>query len=473
MKKILFFLITIISLVFIPHLNAQAQTYSFYEAEYIDGIYMNKYDPSSQTTYYQKARFFRQNGTNNHAYCIEPFSYFYDYGTYNSTFDISNLSATQKRNISALAHFGYGYQNHYDAKWYAITQLLIWKEADPNGDYYFTDGLNGQRITPYNNEINEIYNLINNYYQTPSIANNEYSVVLNGALQITDSNDVIKYYKANNPNVTIKENRIILSNFTEGLNEFSFTRNDSFYNKPIIFYQSANSQNLVETGDIENITIKVTVKAKKTSITINKIDANTNSITPSGEANLNGAIFALYNEYMSKIKELTIKDNKAYLENLNYGTYYLQEIKPGNGYTLNPELIKFTISETNPHQNVTIKNIPIKAKVKIYKVYGTDDNFKNEKNISFNIFNSKNELVKTIITDENGYAEIELPFGSYTLEQLTTTEGYEKIEPIKFEIKDNTTLTYKLKNYLIDVPNTATSTNIFQNILLFLINLLC
>ncbi len=473
MKKTLFFLMTILSFFFVQNLSVKAETYSFYEAEYIDNIYMNKYDPTTQTTYYQKARFFRQSGTNMHAYCIEPFSYFYASGTYNSTFDINNLSPTQKRNIAAIAHFGYGYLNHSDTKWYAITQLLIWKEANPNGDYYFTAGLNGERINPYNNEIQEIYNLINAYYQLPSFANKTFSIVGNSSIQLTDTNNTINYYHTSNSNASINNNRLILSFFKEGLNEFNFTRNDSFYNKPIIFYQSATSQNLVETGDLENISFKVYVKSQTTSITISKIDKDTQSIKPSGEANLDGAVFALYNEFMEKIKELTIKNNQAYLKNLEYGTYYLKEIKAGKGYTLNDNIIKFTISENNPHQTFTVENAPIKGKLKIHKVYGHNDNFSNEANISFNIFDSKHQLVKTIITDDNGYAEIQLPIGTYSIEQLTTTEGYEKIEPFTFTIKDETTLTYELKNYLINVPNTHTESNILILLISFLTNLLC
>ena len=59
-------------------LPVKAETATFYEAEYIDGIYMSKYNFTTKTTYYQKARFFRKNGTNEFAYCIEPFSFFTD-----------------------------------------------------------------------------------------------------------------------------------------------------------------------------------------------------------------------------------------------------------------------------------------------------------------------------------------------------------------------------------------------------------
>ena len=35
----------------------------------------------------------------------------------------------KKTKISMIAHFGYGYKNHTDVKWYAITQFMIWQAA--------------------------------------------------------------------------------------------------------------------------------------------------------------------------------------------------------------------------------------------------------------------------------------------------------------------------------------------------------
>ena len=65
-------------------------------------------------------------------------------------------------------------------------------------------------------------------------------------------------------------------------------------------------------------------------------------------------------------------------------------------------------------------------------------------------------LIKTIITNEKGIAEITLPYGKYKLTQLTTTEGYQKITPIQFEIVNDSEIFYELKDYKIPVPNTST-----------------
>ena len=80
-------------------INVNAETANFYEAEYIDNIYMSKYQYSNNTIYYQKARFFRKSDTGEAAYCIEPFNFFNEYSTYESTMDPYNLSEEQKITI--------------------------------------------------------------------------------------------------------------------------------------------------------------------------------------------------------------------------------------------------------------------------------------------------------------------------------------------------------------------------------------
>ena len=61
-KQYIFLLIELIafSLSILGIINVSAESANFYEAEYIDNIYMVKYQPSTKTKYYQKARFFRR-----------------------------------------------------------------------------------------------------------------------------------------------------------------------------------------------------------------------------------------------------------------------------------------------------------------------------------------------------------------------------------------------------------------------------
>ena len=217
----------------------------------------------------------------------------------------------------------------------------------------------------------------------------------------------------------------------------------------------------------------VYVKVKSTKVTLNKIDKDTKTTTPSGEATLEGAVFELYDSNMKKLQEISLKNNKATLDNLNFGTYYLKEIKAGKGYTLNKDLIKFSLTENNTSINLELKNEVIKTKLQIYKEYGDENGFNPEADIEFNIYNSKKVLIKTIKTNELGYAELELPYGSYYAEQVNTTDGYEKVQPFSFEVKDSSPIIYKLKNYKIKVPDTKIEFSLFTTIISLLKQLLC
>ncbi len=465
MKKIIFFLITIISITLFKSTNVYASTVNFYEGEYINGIYMNKRAAGSNTIYYQKARFFREVGTNNIAYCIEPFNFFQEETTYESTFNPNNLTAYQKERISMIAHFGYGYGNHQDEKWYAITQFMIWQAADPTGNFYFTDTLNGNRVEKFTSEMNEINNLINNYQTTPSIVNKEYNLVEGENLNIVDDNSVLNNYQSSNENFSIYNNTLIANNLTEGTYEINLIRRSTIHNRPIIFYQATNSQNLVETGDIDDKNYTLKVNVTKTKLEITKIDNKTQTTTPSGDAELKGAVYELYDSNINKLEEIKIDEYcKGVIENLPFGKYYLKEIKAGIGYNIDDKIYEFTIDKENNVINLVLENKVIEAKIEINKSY-ENSTLENEANITFNIYNKNDELITAITTDEFGHAETYLPYGTYTIKQQNTTKGYYKVEDFKINIDNEETQIYNLTDYKIKVPNTKTQANILLTII--------
>lgn len=465
MKKILLFLIPILLL--LP-LTVKANTNSFYEAEYINDIYMNKV--KDNTIYYQKARFFRQKNTNNPVYCIEPFATFNENSIYEPTSYIKNLNPIQKDRISLLSYYGYNYQNHTDEKWYAITQFLIWKEADPTANYYFTDSLNGNKISIFENEINELYNLINNHNTTPSFQNSTFYMPYNNSIAINDRNNVLKNFTVKNQDAIISNNTISFSNLDVGTHKIVLEKKQ-FHNQQQTFYQSNTSQDLVTIGNIKPITTTINIIVQKTNVELKKIDKDTNSTTPSGDASLQGTTFELYNSINQKIKDIVIDKDIINIENLNYGDYYIKEKNPGTGYKLNNNIYNFKITSTEPIVKLEIENDVIKKKIIIKKLYGTENNFKPEKNISFNIYHNNNFLT-TIKTNESGEASIILPYGNYTIKQLTTTEGYQKVEPIQITVDNEDEQTIILKNYKINVPNTSTKNSNYNIIKLFL-KLIC
>lgn len=472
MKKVLFFLISLSLITILNSKEVNASTVNFYEGEYISGIYMNKAPLRGDITiYFQQARFFRQRGTNEFAYCIQPFESFDDKEFYEPTITPSSLTSYQRTRVSLIAHFGYGYKNHTDSKWYAITQLMIWKASDPEGDYYFTDTLLGNRIERFTDEIKEIENLVNNYLTNISFNNNEYNIVEDQELIITDSNNVLSNYTTDNNIATIQNNKLIINNLKEGNYKINLIKSENYYNKPIIFFQTNKSQDLVEVGNIFNIEASLKINVIKTSLTINKVDSITKTTTPSGQAELTGAVYELYDKSNNLIKTIEMDELTKIINNLVFGKYYLKEIKAGLGYKIDPNVYEIIISKDNNNIDLILENEVITKKVEINKVYKDNNNLTNEENAIFDIYDKDNNFIDTIITDSNGHAEITLPYGIYIIKQVSGMKGYQLVDDINISIEDEEILTYNLTNYKIKVPDTGISKDesIFKLILQLLL----
>ena len=75
-----------------------------------------------------------------------------------------------------------------------------------------------------------------------------------------------------------------------------------------------------------------------------------------------------------------------------------------------------------------------------------------EVGIKFGIYNNKNELVEEVTTDSQGVFRFTLPYGTYTIKQLTTTKGHEKIDDFTVEAK---TTGEVVKKVISNAPITA------------------
>lgn len=454
MKKIIIFLISLTIMLLLPNKNVYAKTHSFYQGEYIPNIFIHKIT-QSKLDYYSQARFIRKTNTNEIAYCVEPSIYFEDGQSYEDTKYLSKFTPIQILDMTLISHFGYGYPGHTDPKWYPITQTLIWKIADPSMKYHMTVGKDPNTNHLFTKEMEEIRTLVNNYKKTTSLNNKTYTIVAGQSLTLVDENNVLINYTSKD-NIEIKDNKLIINNPQPGTNIITLEKEHKLYNRHPLFYTSKGSQNVMDVGDPLTIKENFKVKVLNTEVEILKVDSETKENFPQGEASLIGSIFGLFKKDNTLIQEITLDDITAKIKNLPFGSYYIKELKPGIGYELNPNKYPLEINETTTNIQITIPNKVIKGKLIIKKEFGSDNNFKPEQNISFNIYH-QDKLIKTITTNELGIAEIELPYGKYKIIQLTTSEGYEKIEPIEFEINSPKELTYKLKDYKIDVPNTKSS----------------
>lgn len=470
MKLIIIFLTSLIALLPQP---TYAKVTNFYEDKYIDNVWMNKVTPNRKTIYYQKARMFRQRKTGNIAYCLEPFTMFNENSSYENIVS-TKLTEEQKNRIKYLVYLGYKNKGKEDEIWYAITQLLIWETVEPNGLYYFTDSLNGNKTNKYQDLINELNNAINNYQNSIKTELN-YTITIGEKIEIPLDNDYNITYKSDDKYTTITNNTITIENLPVGEHKIVVAQKFNNHKENIVFFTSVDSQDLVTIGNLDEETLTINVKVTDTEVKLDKIDFDTNSKIASGTAKLEGATYKIYNENMFEIAEIIFDaELTTTLKSLPIGKYYIKEVIAGTGYTLDTNIYEFELSKEQPKITITLKNKVIKGKLKIHKVYIDEDLIKDEENITFNIYDNKNNLYKSLTTDQFGNLEIELSYGTYKVVQQNTTDGYEIVEPFIIIINSNTPLTYDLKDYKIKVPNTYAKSkdNIINQIILKIIKII-
>lgn len=463
MKKIIF-LITILLSTIIP-LKTHAKSEAFYASNYIPNVYFHKIKGNTQL--YAQAQYIRKTSTNEPVYCIEPIVLF-ENGTYNTTTTPLSLTKEQIMDISLYSHFGYGYKNQTEDKWYAATQVLIWRTIDPTMEFIITENKSPYATKIYQAEINTIKKHATNYKKNLSFTNQKYTIIEGEELLLKDTNKVLEFYNYNNEHITKEENTIKINNLPVGIHTITFTKEHNLYNKHTVFYTNPSNQDLIEIGDPTKTQESIEINVVNTNLEIIKEDYET--VFPQGNTTFKGTELIIRTKTHDIVKKIILEDSNLTIKNLPFGEYYIQETKSTTGYELNNQKYYFTFDENNLNKQIKITNKAIKSKLTINKTYGTENTFLPEPNISFNIF-LNDELIKTIMTNEKGIAEIELPYGKYKIYQLTTTEGYEKIKPIEIEINSKEPINLHLKDYKINVPNTKT--NIFKQIINKIIEYLC
>ncbi len=466
------FLLTIFG---ITEVHAEKYTgQAIWPSEYISNIYIKKVKPDGYTKY-QQARFIRRSEDNKFVYCLQPYT---DIDNNLPYYDVIRddyarvlgFSEAQWERISLLAYYGYQYNdNGYDhsaQKWYVITQVMIWRTTNPESDIYFTDTLNGSRISKFDSEIAELERLVSNHYKTPQFQSG-LTVPIGSTTELSDSNGVLSNYKisgTNNVTASINGNTLSVTANAVGEGSITFEKKATKYEIPPIVYFSDHSQNVMRVGNYDPVRSKFTLKIVGGKVTPEKKDMESRTNTPQGEATLGGAVYGIYKEDGTRMGSVTTKEDGTntsdYLPEL--GRFYLLEEKASEGYLLDSTKYYFEITEDNLNPTVQVFEQVIKLDFEFTKVYASDETkiMEPEVGIKFGVYNNKGELVEELTTDSQGVFRFTVPYGTYTVKQLTTTKGHEKIADFTVEVKDvgevvkkvisNAPITAKLRVVKID-----------------------
>ena len=462
MKKKILILITSM---LILSITTNVYAGSFYSIMNYD---ISVYKQTSNKEEYKYASFIKESGTDNIAYCIEPFADLIEEDWHYTYYDFAgrmfNYTEEQANRINDLAYFGYGYDNHWDNKWASITQLLIWRTSHPYDRFEWVDSIYSRNIiNPYETEIQKLENLIANKNKIPSFASNS-SIGISKHMEFYDTNEVLNYYSITNTkgvNASKDGNKLIID-LLDGNDsgEVSFTRREGNQGK---WVYNANSQNVIVRGGYSPVEFKLNFNIVKGRININKIDQDYEKNISQGEGNINGAIFELYDENDELIKTIELdEEGKASVEDLDIGRYKLIEKSSGEGYKKTDNIHDIELTLDNTDINIVITNKVIESKVKIVKTYGSkkdynDNTMKKEAKVNFDVYDKDDNLIGTITTDEYGTCEILLPYGTYKIVQKNTIDNHMMVDDKIITIDSNSPseIVLELNDYEIEVPNTG------------------
>ena len=418
----------------------------FKVGEYIEGEYIKMV--SNNTTKYLTIQIIRDSN-DNFVYCIEPFVLVdeneKDYVTYESDLSLyDDLTEEQKRRVSLLAYYGYGYKDRKTKKWYAITQMLIWRTVDPDSEFYFTDVPNGEKIDKYGGSINQILVDVYDHDKGPDYPL-EYYADYGSDIVIDDFEQ--RYTFESSYDIDYGYGTYTIKDIVED-GTLSYVLNNKSIGDVAIF-DSSNSQDLLRPGNVINpkYTINIYVNAGEITLDIRKDSSGIYS----KQTDFTNTCYEISNKDTVLDKVCTSNDNLVYKTNkLSYGEYSIKQVSVGLGYEVDTNVYNVTIDDRS-NKNIVLNNKMIKNKIELTKYYCIDDNCLYEENALFNVYDKDNVLVGSITTNSEGYGSLDVGYGVYKVVQEGGLENYTFVEEYEEDVINSVDRYYKeLYNYFID-----------------------
>ena len=470
LQKIIIILVSVFTLNFTLASVKAANGEQFYEGEWISDIYINKVMNNGYKKY-QQAQIIRRKSDNQFAYCLEPFVKLKSNASYNEVSkNYQNsfyASVKQWHRVNLLAYYGYMYDGHEDPKWYAITQVLIWKIFYPDYDIYFTDTLNGKKkVDAYQEEIAELERLIVSHDKNISFLNDNINLNINDRISLTDTNGLLKDFSLTNSTIPahLNNNILTIEGAMIGEQTISLVKKDNKYTSVPLLYIDDNSQNILMSGSFEPINIDMKVQVNGYALKVQKVDMDTRQpIKKAGLQfkikNLNTGQF-IENPDNQKDKYIFETNNEGYFKTSNILTYGKYEITEESisldGYLWNKKPLVIELNENTSYlkddnnrfyTTIMFENKRITGQITVQKngeiFESNNNNFSysfanladatiglyaknNIMDINGQIIFKKNELVSQGKTNNKGQITFDkLYLGDYYLQEIATPEPYE------------------------------------------------
>ncbi|MDT2687799.1 SpaA isopeptide-forming pilin-related protein, partial [Enterococcus gallinarum] len=370
------------------------------------------------------------------AFCIEPGVAAGQGETYTATALENYLkNANIRKKTSLISYLGYVTNKDQSDEQYIAAQLMMWEILGAKIP------IKNIRID-YDRRKTEIKRLLNNFDVRATFHNQTHTVKIGETLKIKSGNDFLNrvkdIQKPKGVNVSVHGNEVWITVTKDASEKAKIHFNQVEALGAPLAYRRLGAQtigvlNPFEPGDsVINLNI-----LKQGNIRVFKEDAET-SVKAQGASSLNNAVYGLYQADGKKIKEVTLKNVngkvQAEIKDLDPGKYVLKEIKAPKGYVLSDEAIEIVV-EPGKTVNATAKDQVIKGTIDLVKVANKDlidstnpDNKPKLAGIEISLTSkTTGKVVKTVVTDKDGYASFgknTVVFDTYILSETKGKEGY-------------------------------------------------
>ena len=213
---------------------------------------------------------------------------------------------------------------------------------------------------------------------------------------------------------------------------------------------------MLVAGNYSPIYTHFSVQVVGGRIQLTKVDNETNATTAQGEATLVGAVYHVFDSKNNVVAQLTIDENKtAITDILPFGEYTIREVSSSTGYYLDGTVYSVTVDSTAT-KNVMVKEQVIKGRIQLTKVDSETNQCKAQGEATlvgakYGIYDSQNRLVDTLTIGSDCQATSKLlPYGNYTIKELTTSTGYKiDVNVYSAQITSDQTVTVLSKESVI------------------------
>jgi len=167
---------------------------------------------------------------------------------------------------------------------------------------------------------------------------------------------------------------------------------------------------------------------------------------------LEEATYGIYYKYNNELVT-TIKTNyqNDVFYDLEVGHYIIKQIESKSGHLTDSNIYDFILSYADIKYRINLMPSKTYGTLNITSQTESKEQTKKEENITYEIYNSKNQLLTEITTDEEGLSKIILPTGVYQIKQKTEIPNTYKVEDIPVSIKVDTDTNITFHNQKIEV----------------------